>query len=576
MCKAKSDYKYKQTVSYNAKIILPFIDIGYLFNHGTQSYKGDRTSQHINSCKIVNIKYEVLDENEDRFIKDGKKIIDPREDSNFVKQVMLYINEHFLKDSVEKVMTLTEYKESLLSLMSSSFYQSIYNIITDAKLSETECIYIPACITDEQLEEAKKYVEDNWYKTKAKTIKAKLSAKYSKLTANEKKMAAKPIASDLYKYFLKEANLDKNTNYNIISVQSILLAFMIYSFDYKYNKLKIIITADDKEKNEIQYNIMKKRNNIEMVECETDLEVEEEYTDMIKQKSFYNGKNRILMNPPFDGNLHLQITESVLNIRKINPDTEIVSISPARWLEDPLGQYKQNTDIKKFKESVYNKISNLQLIDASSACKAFDIMNNTDLAIYTFNDKKTAIVITKYSDLINKLYNKIKTGIVLADKAEKDAINGFRCEVKELASGTGGHNMGDYDSSKIADVNIVWGPYSDGYDKIGNFFTDTRQKNQYTKSYFAYSIKFDTLEEANNFYLSCNTKFYRRIVHLFKWNQIAPLRFLPYMDDYSHVWSDEDYCKYFDLIPEELEFMCKAVDDYRIKDFIDYINLDED
>ena len=56
----------------------------------------------------------------------------------------------------------------------------------------------------------------------------------------------------------------------------------------------------------------------------------------------------------------------------------------------------------------------------------------------------------------------------------------------------------------------------------------------------------------------------------------APINFLPYMEDYSKVWTDEDYCKFFGLTEEESEFMCRKVDDYRVKDFINYINLDEE
>ena len=65
-----------------------------------------------------------------------------------------------------------------------------------------------------------------------------------------------------------------------------------------------------------------------------------------------------------------------------------------------------------------------------------------------------------------------------------------------------------------------------------------------------------------------------------------PLRFLPYMGDelnpttgltgYKTIWTNEDYCKFFGLTEEESEFMCRKVDDYRVKDFINYINLDEE
>ena len=287
--------------------------------------------------------------------------------------------------------------------------------------------------------------------------------------------------------------------------------------------------------------------------------------------------NKVLMNPPYDGSLHLEVLEATLKAAKeTNTECEVVSVQPARWLEDPLAEYKQGSDYKKYKQTLIDNISKLQLVDATTACKAFNIMNSTDLAIYTFNTTRTEIKITVQDNLINKLYSKISTMTTLHDKLDQNVVDGFRCEVKKLTSGTGGHNLGDYDSSKVADVNIVWGPYTDGYTKDGNFFTAGRQKNQFTKDYFANSIKFNSLDLANNFYLSCNTNFYRRLIHLFKWDVNVPLRFLPYMEDYSKVWTDEDYCKFFDLTKEESEFMCRKVDDYRVKDFINYINLDEE
>ena len=287
--------------------------------------------------------------------------------------------------------------------------------------------------------------------------------------------------------------------------------------------------------------------------------------------------NKVLVNPPYDGSLHLEVLEATLKAAKeTNTECEVASVQPARWLEDPLAEYKQGSDYKKYKQTLIDNISKLQLVDATTACKAFNIMNSTDLAIYTFNTTRTEIKITVQDNLINKLYSKISTMTTLHDKLDQNVVDGFRCEVKKLTSGTGGHNLGDYDSSKVADVNIVWGPYTDGYTKDGNFFTAGRQKNQFTKDYFANSIKFNSLDLANNFYLSCNTNFYRRLIHLFKWDVNVPLRFLPYMEDYSKVWTDEDYCKFFDLTEEESEFMCRKADDYRVKDFINYINLDEE
>lgn len=296
--------------------------------------------------------------------------------------------------------------------------------------------------------------------------------------------------------------------------------------------------------------------------------------NMLKENNMIIDK--VPMNPPYAGSTHLRVLEKVLSAtREINPNCEVVSIQPVRWLEDPLAEYKQGSDYKTYKSSILDRLSKLKLVDATTACKVFDIMNTTDLGIYTFNTTKNATVVNIQQDLVKKLLAKILIMPVLKDYIETKAVNGFRCEVKELTSGTGGHNLGNAESSKIADVNIVWGPYTDGYTQGGVFFTETRQKNQFTKSYFANSIKFESLEQAANFYRSCNTKFYRRLVQLLKWDVHVPLQFLPYMEDYSKVWTDADYCEFFGLTDEEAEFMCRTVDDYRVKDFINYISLEE-
>ena len=57
--------------------------------------------------------------------------------------------------------------------------------------------------------------------------------------------------------------------------------------------------------------------------------------------------NKVLMNPPYDGSLHLKVLENVLtNILSLNSAAEVVSVQPVRWLEDPLAEYKQGSDYK--------------------------------------------------------------------------------------------------------------------------------------------------------------------------------------------------------------------------------------
>lgn len=286
--------------------------------------------------------------------------------------------------------------------------------------------------------------------------------------------------------------------------------------------------------------------------------------------------NRVLMNPPYDGNLHLKVLETTLKaVKQNNPACEVVSIQPARWLEDPLAEYKQGSDYKKYKITVANKISNLQIIKAADATRLFKIDTGSDLAIYTFIDQpanKLQINTVDVRTIINKVITKTK--VSLADLIEEGAVNGWRCEIKEMLPEGGSHSAGDSQYPKTCGVKVVLGPYNNGLDSNGVLFSEARSKNGREKDYFRYSIAFDNEITAQNFASSHTSTFYKNLIQIMKYDQHAPLRFLPYMEDYSKAWTDEDYCKFFDLTEEESEFMCRKVDDYRVKDFINYINLD--
>ena len=90
--------------------------------------------------------------------------------------------------------------------------------------------------------------------------------------------------------------------------------------------------------------------------------------------------DHIIMNPPYCRNLHLKILNEA-----INHSDDIVNLSPIRWLQDPLAEYKRNSDFKKF-ENVRKHIESIEIISAKDACDVFgalfNIRLNTDLGIY--------------------------------------------------------------------------------------------------------------------------------------------------------------------------------------------------
>lgn len=303
--------------------------------------------------------------------------------------------------------------------------------------------------------------------------------------------------------------------------------------------------------------------------------------------------NKTLMNPPYDGSSHLKILENVLtNILSLNPAAEIVSIQPCDWLENPLTELKGG-EYKKFFTDTLLSLTKLQVIDMMAAQKAFNIGTDVDLGIYTYIPNKpkfdTDLIRSQIANhCFNKIISKLETMKTLNDVLDEKMVEGWRVKLNELRPQSGGTNpnANGY-SHKTWGIQLVSSTedgikecvFKDGYNDDGIYWTNVRSKNQFGKAdgaVFRHSIKTEDKQTALNIAESCNTNFYRNWIYLIKFNQHMPLRFLPYMEDYSKVWTDEDYCKFFDLTEEESEFMSRKVDDYRVKDFINYINLDEE
>ena len=313
--------------------------------------------------------------------------------------------------------------------------------------------------------------------------------------------------------------------------------------------------------------------------------------------------NKVLMNPPYDGSLHLEVLEATLKAAKeTNTECEVVSVQPCDWLENPLTTYKGG-EYKKFFNKTLLALTNLQVIDMMTAQKAFNIGTDVDLGIYTYslNKPKFDLDLIRAS-IANRCFNKIITKLdtmkTLNDVLDEKAVDGWRVKLNELRPQSGGTNpKANGYSHKTWGIQLVSSTedgikecvFKDGYNDKGIYWTNVRSKNQFGKSdgaAFRHSIKTEDKQTALNIAESCNTNFYRNWIYLIKFNQHMPLRFLPYMGEainpltslkgYESAWTDEAYCKFFGLTEEESEFMCRKVDDYRVKDFINYINLDEE
>lgn len=91
--------------------------------------------------------------------------------------------------------------------------------------------------------------------------------------------------------------------------------------------------------------------------------------------------DKIIMNPPYCKSLFLKILRETLKY-----SDNIVCLAPIRWLQDPLVEYKKNSDYKKF-EDIRERIKDLEVVPASYAEKLFDIELPFNLGIYHITEK---------------------------------------------------------------------------------------------------------------------------------------------------------------------------------------------
>ena len=110
---------------------------------------------------------------------------------------------------------------------------------------------------------------------------------------------------------------------------------------------------------------------------------------------------KIIMNPPYNGNLHLKILQEAMKY-----GDEIVNLSPIRWLQDPLAEYKKNSDFKKF-EDIRKRIEDIEEVPATEAQRLFGSAQYENLGIYTLG--KGGANISPKPFISQALFDKVKS-----------------------------------------------------------------------------------------------------------------------------------------------------------------------
>ncbi len=198
----------------------------------------------------------------------------------------------------------------------------------------------------------------------------------------------------------------------------------------------------------------------------------------------------IIMNPPYSGHLHLRILSQV--IKECN-GAEIVNLSPIRWLQDPLAEYKKGSDYKKF-EDIRKHIESLEVVSAAEAQKLFGSGQYENLGIYHITENGGL-------DILPKPF--ISQG--LFDKVNLPTYQGKYKSLYDMRSPEG---KPDYTRPFIK-MSFAHGHVGadDWYDIASRKLEVCTNKNitggkRLTASF---TFNFDTEEERDNFFAYCQT-----------------------------------------------------------------------
>ena len=259
-----------------------------------------------------------------------------------------------------------------------------------------------------------------------------------------------------------------------------------------------------------------------------------------------------ITNPPFNKNganlIELEIIKQI-----ISHTNNSVILCTLTNITDICGPLKQGKKYIKYKNVLNGKLNNIETIKNSSSYFNIDLAK--DLGILTINknsvknydDFRFIKNEKNYKFLYDKIYSKVVENNLGINKHWSVVSNEFSVPLKVLVSAN--------------NYNII----TFGLKSINSNVNYKPSKSIKTANIkVAKVLNFNSQQEVNNFYNSVMNKFFFFLVKhcLTSQNIKNTNKFLPYMSDYSHVWTNEMYYDYFNLTETERKLIEEEMEDY--------------
>ena len=262
---------------------------------------------------------------------------------------------------------------------------------------------------------------------------------------------------------------------------------------------------------------------------------------LIKEtKGMKNKFDLTIENHPYDGKLHLEILEKAIPV-----SDKVVNISPDLWMKR-----RGSSEVKRFGNSVGKHIISAEYISPEEAHRIF---KNTEsfmsLSILVCDNNEHDF---DYKNYWKRFYTESELSILdkitikghmLSDVKFFNDLNTNYCVlIANIAGGRGNLPIYKYNGIVAECKDAITGE-----DWLEAWNSNPKHK-QWQKSNYEYKhIRFDTLEEAINYYNSYSTKFMKWVCQKTVQQQNIKLNYIPYMGDYTKPGDDKRFCEYFGI-----------------------------